>query len=201
MKGALLGLFCLGAMMAAPAAASETLGNPGFESGALSPWFNGNNLESGGGVTWHIITSDTHSGTYAVEDTGNIELRQNFSGVAASSISQVSFWLEHPNLVGAALAFDFYYSDSTSVENLLFTSGTGWEFFDVTSYLNSSKTLTGFSIYGYGGGVTRVDALTISTGGAVPEPATWALMLLGFAAIGMTLRRQRAKQAGALAQA
>jgi hypothetical protein len=27
--------------------------------------------------------------------------------------------------------------------------------------------------------------------GAVPEPATWALMLIGFAGIGMTLRRRR----------
>ena len=199
MKGVLLAIFCLGAAVAAPAAASETLTNPGFETGALTPWANGNNFEGGSGTLWHVITSDTHSGTYAVEDTGNIELRQNFSGVAASSITEISFWLEHPNLAGAPFAFDFFYSDSTNAEFVLFTSSTDWSFFDVTSYLNTSKTLTGFSIYGYSGGVTRLDQLTISTGGAVPEPATWALMLLGFGAIGLTIRRQRAK--GMLAQA
>ena len=32
-----------------------------------------------------------------------------------------------------------------------------------------------------------------STGGAVPEPATWAMMLLGFAGIGASMRR-RTKQ-------
>lgn len=30
-----------------------------------------------------------------------------------------------------------------------------------------------------------------STGGAVPEPATWAMMLLGFGAIGFSMRRHR----------
>lgn len=33
------------------------------------------------------------------------------------------------------------------------------------------------------------DAILI--GGAVPEPATWAMMLLGFGAVGFTLRRRR----------
>jgi hypothetical protein len=198
MKGALLGLVCLGVAIATPAGAAETLTNPGFETGSLSPWFNGNNFEGAGGTTWHIITSDTHSGTYAAESTGNIELRQNFSGVAGSSISEISFWLEHPFFASGPFAFDFFYSDSTNAEFLLSTSSTSWEFFNVTSYLNTSKTLTGFSIYGFSGGVTRVDQFTISTGGAVPEPATWALMLLGFGAIGLTLRR---RGAGSLAQA
>lgn len=35
--------------------------------------------------------------------------------------------------------------------------------------------------------------------GAVPEPATWALMLLGFGGLGMTMRRRR-RTAGALMQ-
>jgi hypothetical protein len=32
---------------------------------------------------------------------------------------------------------------------------------------------------------------TASFDSAVPEPATWAMMLLGFAGIGMSLRRRR----------
>jgi hypothetical protein len=35
--------------------------------------------------------------------------------------------------------------------------------------------------------------------GAVPEPGTWALMLLGFGGIGMAMRRRR-KERGALMQ-
>ncbi len=35
--------------------------------------------------------------------------------------------------------------------------------------------------------------------GGVPEPATWAMMILGFGAAGSVLRRRRAAVAGALA--
>ncbi len=46
------------------------------------------------------------------------------------------------------------------------------------SYLKFSSTQNAFEI----------DNLAI---GAVPEPATWAMMLLGFAGIGVSLRRRR----------
>jgi hypothetical protein len=44
----------------------------------------------------------------------------------------------------------------------------------------------------------RVDGLSgqaALANGAVPEPATWAMMLLGFGAIGFTMRRRRAVEA------
>ena len=37
-------------------------------------------------------------------------------------------------------------------------------------------------------------AFTAGQTGAVPEPATWAMMLIGFGAMGVSLRRQRQKQ-------
>lgn len=47
------------------------------------------------------------------------------------------------------------------------------------------------------------DILNVSqatqVGGAVPEPATWAMMLFGFGATGVALRRQRRKNALAIA--
>jgi hypothetical protein len=42
-------------------------------------------------------------------------------------------------------------------------------------------------------------AQATQVGGAVPEPATWAMMLLGFGAAGVALRRQRRKGALAIA--
>ena len=41
-----------------------------------------------------------------------------------------------------------------------------------------------------GGGGFELDNVTI--GNAIPEPSSWALMLLGFGAIGYSMRRQRA---------
>jgi hypothetical protein len=52
-----------------------------------------------------------------------------------------------------------------------FTSGT----FDLSLYFNNP-------------GISHVD---LFDSGSVPEPATWALMLLGFGGIGMAMRRRR----------
>jgi len=40
--------------------------------------------------------------------------------------------------------------------------------------------------------LTTARAATFAVSGGVPEPATWALMLLGFGAIGTAMRRRRA---------
>ena len=55
-----------------------------------------------------------------------------------------------------------------------FTSGT----FDLTALFNNA-------------GVSHVDLF--DHGGPVPEPATWAMMLLGFGAIGFAMRRRKPK--------
>ncbi|MCA1653927.1 MAG: DVUA0089 family protein [Sphingomicrobium sp.] len=47
--------------------------------------------------------------------------------------------------------------------------------------------------------VLNVAAATQVGGGAVPEPATWAMMLIGFGAVGFAMRRQKVKQALTLA--
>ncbi len=39
------------------------------------------------------------------------------------------------------------------------------------------------------GGFARINFATVS--GAVPEPSTWAMMLIGFGAVGFTMRRAR----------
>jgi hypothetical protein len=196
MKNVVRYLACVALAFASPATAANVLSNAGFESGSLSPWFQDHSFSSG--TDWFVTNADSHSGTYSAEDTGNKELRQNFAGIAGSSITQFSFWAEHP-VEGTAslLAYDFFYSDSTSAEFLVDTVGTGWTLFDVLANLNTSKTLVGFSIYGnsYPGDITRVDDFVINVGGAVPEPASWAMMLLGFAAIGMAVRRRRGAEA------
>jgi hypothetical protein len=37
-----------------------------------------------------------------------------------------------------------------------------------------------------------LDTVTVNIGGAVPEPSTWAMMLLGFGALGVAMRRRNA---------
>ena len=79
----------------------------------------------------------------------------------------------------------------------------------VTAYSNFAippNLSEGFDGGGSFGGRTNFwafDILNVSqatqVGGAVPEPATWAMMLFGFGATGVALRRQRRKNALAIA--
>lgn len=191
MKPILSALACIAFVAATPAAATNVLQNPGFETGSLAPWVQARDFSNN--VPWFVTDADSHTGTYSAQDTGNTELRQDFAGVDASSIDQVSFWARHPDQGVSAIAYDFFYSDLTSTEFIADTSGTDWNFFDVTNQLDPTRTLVGFSMFGNSQGITRLDDVVIDVAGGVPEPATWALMLLGFAATGLALRG-RSKQ-------
>ena len=193
MNAMIKALACAAFVVATPATATNVLVNPGFETGSLTPWYQGNDFSSG--TNWFVTNVDSQSGTYSAEDTGNKELRQDFAGVLGSTIDQVSFWARHPNEgTDSALAYDFYYSDNTSAEFLVNLVGLDWNFFDVTAQLNTTKTLVGFSIYGNSLGdppVTRADNFVIDVAGGVPEPGTWAMMMLGFGVTGLVMRRRR----------
>jgi hypothetical protein len=196
-------LACAAIIVSTPAAATNVLHNSGFETGSLSPWYQGNDFSFG--VDWTVTTTGCQSGTFCAENTGNKELRQDFAGVLGSTINQVSFWARHPKYnTDDALAYSFYYSDSTNAEFLVFLTGYDWNFFDVTAQLDPTKTLVGFSIYGTSLGdfllnqpVTLADNFLINVGDinvaddGVPEPGTWATILLGFGAAGLMLRRRR----------
>lgn len=64
-----------------------------------------------------------------------------------------------------------------------------------TTWLNTSFASFGLtpgdSVYAFGQGATS-DTFTVRVGSAVPEPSTWAMMLLGFGGIGIAVRRKRA---------
>ena len=47
------------------------------------------------------------------------------------------------------------------------------------------------------GGDGNADSLTINIAGSVPEPSTWALMLLGFGLAGVAMRRRSGAVAAA----
>ena len=75
------------------------------------------------------------------------------------------------------LRFGFLNGSNPFIGNLNFNAGINNTYrFDLTS---GGNTLTTFAKVGEG-------AI-----GAVPEPSTWALMLLGFAAVGFTMRRSK----------
>ncbi len=66
------------------------------------------------------------------------------------------------------------------------------------SAISSSMTMSGQSIAGMGltNGTYKFgvpeDTITLVIGGAVPEPSTWAMMIVGLGGLGAMMRRQRA---------
>jgi len=158
--------------------------NPGFETGSLTPW-----ISSG---SWAITNSGCNSGNFCAIDTGNNSLEQDFAAVATSSISQVSFFALNTSGAVTALAYDYLYQGGGFDEFIVNTSGTGWNFFDVTAQIRPSDTLVGFRVFGNSGGTTITDDLNITTGAAgVPEPATFGLLFSGLGAIALIAKRRR----------
>ena len=57
--------------------------------------------------------------------------------------------------------------------------------------VTSSNGIGGFSFTGGASGNTSIDNIVVNGGSAVPEPATWTLMIGGFGLAGAALRRRR----------
>jgi hypothetical protein len=77
------------------------------------------------------------------------------------------------------------------------TKLNGSNIFDIVAPAGATYTSATFT--STGGGFADLKQLRVTLATAVPEPATWAMMLLGFAGIGMAMRR-RGRSAGALLQ-
>jgi hypothetical protein len=110
---------------------------------------------------------------------------------------------------GAIGTIDFIISAlsaTNALETFTFNNvaiGNGDTFYAFLASNGESITNVHYSIDSPPGSITLIKQVRIDLAGqfntGVPEPATWAMMLLGFAGIGMAMRRGR-KQTGRLLQ-
>ena len=77
----------------------------------------------------------------------------------------------------------------TSLFTTVNLAANTWYTFQYSGTLPTNLALPGGGV-GNGGTVSG-NASCYAAAGAVPEPATWAMMLLGFGGIGMAMRRRR----------
>jgi hypothetical protein len=81
---------------------------------------------------------------------------------------------------------------SGGLNDPLLALGNGENFFGFQGI--NGESISNVSVAFSGGGVVDVRQIrldTLSSVTAVPEPATWAMMLLGFGAVGYSMRRRR----------
>ena len=170
-------IVCL-TLLAANGFAGNVLVNPGFETGTLPPWLN--TFDFCSGCTWAVTSADSNSGLYSAFVGGNRALEQDFAAIADPSITEASLWLKMPD-TGIAAVY-FLYSDATYSQNIV-SVGNTWTQFDVTSFLDPTKSLVAFGVFGCTGcpglSETFADDFVVNV---VPEPGS--MILLGTGLIG-----------------
>lgn len=179
---------------ASPAAAQQLVSNGGFEAGNFSGF-----TQSGNTGFTGVSTAYAASGTYGayfgpIGSVGGITQTLN---TTAGQNYLISFDLA--NFQASDANFYEVLFGGTSLFTATNSSVFGFTNFRTTATALGATTNLAFNFRNDPNyfGLDNVSVTAVSA--AVPEPATWAMMLVGFGAMGVAMRRQRASARPALA--
>jgi hypothetical protein len=138
---------------------------------------------------------ETNTGAATIFTASGALLSQLTFTLLSGSFTAAEFNLENGSI--KALDITLWASDGTS-KVVSITNANGSNVFDIIG--TAGETYTGASFTTTApNGFADFKQLRLVLAAPVPEPATWGMMLLGFAGIGMALRRSR-RRSGALMQ-
>jgi len=109
----------------------------------------------------------------------------SFAGRFATDNTVTSILLNGQEISGSGGSYG-YWTDFASVADA-FVAGLNTLSFNVTNFAQATSNPTGLRVEFLS---SNVDELA---GPAVPEPATWAMMLVGFGVVGASMRRRKPK--------
>lgn len=137
-----------------------------------------------------VITIDGNSGSFAANKTGSGPFADDYIFTLPGTTGQVGASVISIDLAGSGGTLDLtnvFLNGAdlaiTRTGNLVMASGVINTFGGAGQTLRIVGTTTGLG-GSYGGNVTFA-------AGAIPEPATWGMMILGFGAVGAAVRRRR----------
>lgn len=202
MRGLLAAVAAI-AMLPSNANAAQFV-NGSFEAGTPAGSFTTVSGEDNSSVTGWVATGNSvdyignywgaQDGSRSIDLNGSAQggIKQTFDTLSGVQYN-VTFWLAgNPDgspatksvLVAATGAADGLFSfDSTGASK----SNMGWSKYTYNFLATGTSTTLSFASQNAGAYGAALDNVAVA---AVPEPATWALMLIGFAAVGFGMRRR-----------
>jgi choice-of-anchor C domain-containing protein len=195
-------------LLATPASAALNLvSNGSFELGSNPGTFSTLGVGSPGLTDWTIAggTID-YIGSYwqASDGVRSVDLAGNAPGTISQTISGLTTGMRY--LVSFDLAgnpdgpppiknVDVTINGSTSGFAFPVGSNTrasmGWQPYSFTFFASGTSTVLSFAASNQAPGFFGAALDNVSVSSAVPEPATWAMMLTGFFGLGLLARRRR----------
>jgi PEP-CTERM motif len=169
---------------ATPAAAQNIVTNGGFETGDFSGFTQFGNTGFAG-VEAGSASEGARSAFFGpIGSTGGIS--QTLATIAGQSY-QISFDLQNDG--GTPTSFEALFG-SNQLFSLTNSAAFGYTTFSTTSTAVGASTALSFS-FRQDPAFFSLDNISVTAvSGAVPEPATWAMMLLGFGMVGASMRRR-----------
>jgi hypothetical protein len=161
-------------------------------TGTGGPNFVNTNFNGAGAITGTISSDEALvMGASGQADVNSVDGLINT--LSYNLLNGLTFTTATFNLLGGTGNVDFtgtvFGITSDGVDFSRQISGNGQNFGGITG--DAGERFTGFTLASSGGFATFQQLRLDGVASGVPEPATWALMLMGFGAVGFSMRRGR----------
>jgi hypothetical protein len=162
------------------------------------------NVDLGSGADSVVgeITTDGHTGVLGAKDIVSFSLQITSGGQTATLSTGDQVRVNGNNFTATTSGLSFNFSSNSGGNLLLFnTDGGGFNdvcFNDKSESCSDNRSAVGLTVGNQDIGanfISETGTFEFGVASGVPEPSTWAMMILGFTGIGFMAYRRRSKPA------